>query len=169
MKKINTIIILLALGYGARSQAFNASYTYDANGNRITATVIWLTTSLLKSDRVDDSVGVSSTINGNAAVASLPPTTGNATTPTIDSLAGTKITVYPNPTKGQLQIKLDGFDRSINSNQSITIYDVSGIKIMEIKPVLELNTVDLLLQPMGTYIMVIQLGSQSKTYSIIKN
>ena len=163
---------MLAMGYGAHSQAFRAAYTYDANGNRITATIIWLTTSSLKSDKVDDSVRVSGTISANTAATSQPATKANATSPIIDSLAGTKITVYPNPTKGQLQVKLDGYDRMLNGNdgnQSIAIYDLAGIKIMEIKPVLELNMVDLQLQPMGTYIMVIQLGSQSKTYSIIKN
>jgi len=188
MKKLITIVILFATGITAHSQAFNATYTYDANGNRLTASIIWLTSSL-KSDLVTDST-----------IETLPPTSLATTDvtipqhgyakPTIDSLAGTKITIYPNPTHGVLLVKLDGFDvetHYIASNsgttetqdgnetlhapslQNITVYDISGNKIMQLTPLSKLNSINLLSQPAGTYILVLQLGSLSKTYTIIKN
>jgi hypothetical protein len=174
MKRIITIFILFTTGIAAHSQAFKATYDYDANGNRKTATIIWLTSSL-KSNIITDTVETLPATSLATTDATIPQK--GYTQPNIDSLAGIKITVYPNPTHGLLLVQLDGFDSNnaehetlqATSLQDISVYDISGNKIMQLKLLSKINSVNLLSQPAGTYILVLQLGLLSKTYTIIKN
>jgi hypothetical protein len=149
------------------SQSYKALYSYDKNGNRITATIIWLNTGL-KSDVVDSSN--TPQITSSADSVSVPNNGYSA--PIHDSFEGLKITVYPNPTHGILLVQLEGIE-NVSSTQTATnninLFDIVGHKIMEISPLNTLNSINLLSQPTGTYIMTIQVGKNSKTYSIIKN
>jgi hypothetical protein len=196
MKKLITIVLLFATGIAAHSQAFKATYEYDANGNRKTATIIWLSTSL-KSDLITDTVTVETLHATSLSTTNATVPKQGYTQPNLDSLAGTKITVYPNPTHGLLLVQLDGFTvethysasnaentetggntetvgstethYSASLRSSITVYNITGNKIMQLAPLSKINSINLLSQPAGTYILVIQLGSLSKTYTIIKN
>ena len=183
MKKRIILYILLASGIAAHSQAFNATYGYDANGNRISASVIWLQTSL--KSNVLDSADIQ-------ALASLNDSIHNKgySKPNIDSLSSIRITVYPNPTHGMLLVQLDETiethshasalnGNEINNNEthnyvslqtaSISVYSSTGQQVFNLSPLARTNTINLQLQPAGTYILTIQLGSLSKTYTIIKN
>jgi hypothetical protein len=170
MKKIYLCFILFITNYIGYSQAFQAVYTYDDNGNRLTATVIWLQSSL-KSDMIEETVNdsiLSAVTKANTTI----PQQGYAS-PSLDSVAGTKITIYPNPTHGVLLVKLDGIaiqsQKENGTDQSMSVYDISGIKIMQLTALSQLNSINLQSQTAGTYILTIQLGSLSKTYTIIKN
>jgi len=168
MKKIILSFIVLALGIAAHSQAFNASYTYDANGNRLTATIVWLQTSL-KSDLLSASEVLSSqTIAKNDTT--IIPQQGY-TKPSIDSLSGTKITVYPNPTHGVLLIQFSGISESELSSigNMIIVYNINGQKVLQQSPLEQLNNINLQSLSNGNYVMTIQIGTQVKTYTIIKN
>jgi len=168
MKNLFTLFILLAAATAAHAQAFSANYTYDANGNRLTARIIWLQTSL-KDDVVDTSVVVQT--HGRASLTNATDTVTvpkhGYTTPSLDSLAGTKITVYPNPTHGILLVQLQGFD--MQATNTIAVYDINGQQLLHISPLTQLNSVNLLAKPAGTYVMMIELGGQTKTFTIIKN
>ena len=157
---------MLALGIAAHSQAFKASYTYDANGNRTLATIIWLSTSL-KSDTlstIDLETLQNTSLTGDTLVFPIQGYINSS----IDSIGKTKISIYPNPTHGILLIQLTGFDIA-NNVANIVVYDINGIKILQKSSISQLNSIDLLSRPAGTYILTIQLGTLSKTYTIIKN
>ena len=171
----------------AHSQAFQATYNYDDNGNRTKATIIWLSTSL-KNDLVTDTA---TTIEETRLISSLQTTDATVpklgyTQPNIDSIAGIRIIVYPNPTHGIMLVKIEGTIETNASQikynetqpnethgtaslqQTITVYDISGNKILETAISSQQTLVNLQNQTSGTYIMVIQLGTLSKTYTIIK-
>ena len=157
---------MLALGIADHSQAFKASYTYDANGNRTLATIIWLSTSL-KSDTlstIDLETLQNTSLTGDTLVFPIQGYINSS----IDSIGKTKISIYPNPTHGILLIQLTGFDIA-NNVANIAVYDINGIKILQLASLSEMTSINLQSQPAGTYIMVIQIGAISKTYSIIKN
>ena len=157
---------MLALGIAAHSQAFKASYTYDDNGNRTLATIIWLSTSL-KSDMLTAEEVEQLQTTAKTTDTTIVPQQGYAKQG-IDSLAGTKITLYPNPTHGIVLVQLNGFD-AVSNKKSIAVYDITGSKILQLASLSEMTSINLQSQPAGTYIMVIQIGAISKTYSIIKN
>ena len=206
MKKNIIISILLAATSSVFSQAFKATYSYDAAGNRTTATIIWLTSSLKNDEVIDSAIAAETHDRASLATTDATIPKQGYTQPNLDSMAGTKITIYPNPTYGMLLVQLDGFavvtqeraslshqETSTNnmqggstkngnsvangnsethngaSQQSIAVYDISGNNILQLSPLSQYNSIDLQSQPAGTYILVLQLGSFSKTYSIIKN
>jgi hypothetical protein len=165
MKNLITLFVLLATATVAHSQAFKANYTYDASGNRLTATVIWLQTTL-KSEllTVDEVLTIqTATVSDTNTV----PQKGYVH-PTIDSMAGTNITIYPNPTHGVLLVQLTGIDEAVLKKGSIMVYGINGQKLLQLIPLYSLNNVNLSTQPTGSYILTIQLGIETKTYSIIK-
>ena len=171
MKRSTLLFILLVMAIMAHSQAFNARYSYDARGNRLTESIIWLQTSL-KSYVVTDSTIIQTL---DAISETVADTTGipkqGYVHPSIDSLGATCITIYPNPTHGMLLVKIDGNveTQNVESQPSISVYNITGVEILQNNICSKLNSVDLQFQPAGTYILIIKLGSLSKTYSIIKN
>ena len=175
MKKQIFVLLLFVKAIAAYSQAFQASYTYDENGNRLTASIIWLTSSL-KSDVISDTLSIDSFHSTSLLQTTVVPRNGYSK-PNIDSLAGTKITIYPNPTHGLLMVKIDGVSDDVSEKEknnmllpsSIKVYNNSGIAIMQLNNLMQLNNVDLQSQSSGSYFMLLQLGSMQKTYTIIKN
>ena len=168
MKKQIILFLLIVISFTAHSQAFQASYTYDGNGNRISAAIIWLTSSL-KSDVLADSLATD-TLQGASVAKNTAKTIKGFGSPSIDSLAGTKITVYPNPTHGILLVKREG---GTAQSLLVAIYDIQGNKIpagiVQTDSQPQLITVSLQDQPSGSYVMVVQVGTVNKTYTIIKN
>jgi len=75
---LTLVIVQLATQFELSAQAFQAQYEYDANGNRISATVIFLNRS--SADKV-----YTEPLDAN-----------------LDEMNSTAIKIYPNPTKGNL-------------------------------------------------------------------
>jgi len=165
MKHFILSFSLLVVAISAHSQAFKANYTYDANGNRTMATIIWLQATLKSDLLTADEVLTTKT----AAISdtNTVPKQGY-TRPNIDSLAGTNITIYPNPTHGVLLVQLTGIDEAVLKAGSIIVYGIGGQKVLQLLPLTTLNNVNLSSQPFGSYILTIQLGTQTKTYTVIK-
>ena len=167
MKKTCAICLLIVISMSAFSQAFKASYTYDANGNRTLATIIWLSTSL-KNDEVgqentnafseDNYIGNSS--QGNSVF--------NAEKPLRDTINGNKFAIYPNPTHGKLSILIEGKE-IINPKGDIAVYNINGVLILNQSIISSCINIDLSDQPSGTYMLTIKFDSYSKQYAIIKN
>ena len=146
MKAIYLLACLLVavLFSGTAHAQTNYGFTYDASGNRITRAVI-----LLKSAKIP-----SDTLVAKQTEKILE-----------DQIGLQKTRIYPNPTKGLLQIDIP----SLNDTESvIRVYDPSGRLIIQRTAIPKGNEVDLSTYPNGFYIMVIHIGQEKKEWKIIK-
>ena len=131
------------------------SYSIDASGNRTGRNVI-----ALKS----------------ASVINTPPdSAGMETTfadlkPKLDSLKYTdldqKIKIYPNPTKGQLQTELSGFD--LTQKSGIYVYNSAGKLLQQKVPASPTDVIDLSAYTSGVYIMRIIVDDKVSEWKILK-
>lgn len=82
----------------------------------------------------------------------------------IDSQTDTKTVIFPNPTKGLLQIK------TRKEIDELFLYDLAGKIIMRKEKLLEgKNTIDLTSYPQGIYLVRIHTNDQWETFKVIKN
>jgi hypothetical protein len=92
--------------------------------------------------------------------------TTSTTQITYDSIDNQQITIYPNPTKGQLIIK-----RTLNIDDPdvyYSVYTMTGYEILVGKWDKEETLIDIENQPPGTYLLVLNQGQKKLTYTIIK-
>ena len=89
------------------------------------------------------------------------------TIPLRESLSSHRITIYPNPTKGQFSVEITG--SAIPDNSSISIYSLQGSVIYQNAEPDILNEIDLSSQPNGIYMLRITIDSETSTWKIIKN
>ena len=130
--------------------AQSIKYTYDASGNRISRNVITMSSRLKSS-------GASS--NNKVAVTELPKFE--------EALGDMIITIYPNPTKGMLQVDISGGD--ISKDARIYLYNFSGMMVRQLSGVSVTNFLDISAQPTGVYTMKIVLDKNNvSTWKIIK-
>ncbi len=167
IQKITISIVLVFTCLIIKAQAFNASYTYDANGNRITAGVIYLTPSLKSAKIPIDQITKDSTILADSA--NIPKQGWNK--PNIESINDLNIKFYPNPTHGILLIEISGTDetQASASGNKIDVFDTNGQEILYISPINTYNTINLSTKPNGTYLLKINIKKQVKVYKIIKD
>jgi len=134
------IFSLLFLMIGTTSHADSISYSYDANGNRI---------SLLNN-------GMN---RGN-------PTDETERKPSSESLGQHRITIYPNPTDGRISVEITGTGSLEES--AITVYGIMGNMVYNDSEIDVENEIDLTTCPDGMYILVIKIGSDIGIWKIIK-
>lgn len=115
---------------------------YDAAGNRLTSEKVIIFTR--------------GSVNGNAPEEKMFQ----------DSLASTKITIYPNPTEGDLRIDIAGVTDFESSG--LILYDMAGKVVCNITELSESNELDITSYANGMYIMVIKIKDESTTWKIIK-
>ncbi len=144
------LIILFCLGsFLLNAQAFE--YTYDAAGNRIARQEI-----VLKSASIDNSSTETKGIQQDAAT----KTVYNAV------LGEMTISIYPNPTKGNLLVKIEN---ATNLEEiEFKLIDMKGTIILMQENITESNSIDLYDQPQGTYILNIYSGKEFSSWKIIK-
>ena len=146
-----TLVLVLALFVTSTNctngQTFKANYTYDANGNRLTANVIFL----------------------SSASSNAPPIIEEEVE--VDLPAALAIKIYPNPTQGDLRIEVTGGNQDFynNPNNGIKVWDMQGKLLINIKSIGENNRVDFTTFSKGAYIMHITLNGKTKDYKIVKN
>lgn len=145
MKQMNRVIrsiifSLLLLMTGTIAQADSISYSYDANGNRVT---------LLNN-------GMN---RGN-------PTDESERKPGNESLGQHRITIYPNPTDGRISVEITGTGSLEES--AITVYGIMGNMVYNDSEIDVENEIDLTTCPDGMYILVIKIGSDIGIWKIIK-
>ena len=145
-RKIQLLAILLfscfAVSYSQQTVS-EVSFTYDAAGNRTSVNVVYVGSSTKSAAKNDIEKKVYN-----------------------DALGDQKITILPNPTQGQLAVKVDNLDTEKRSQ--IDIYNTIGVKIKTINGITDYNEIDLTDQPNATYIMVIQIGDNRTKWKIIK-
>ena len=145
--KVIILVVMLMTVTTLKSQTFKAVYTYDANGNRITANVIYLS---------------SSPSNASA---------NSENEVKVDLSTELSVKIYPNPTQGDLKIEITGGNcESLNNTSNcIKVWDMVGKMIINLKSISEMNSVDLTSCSKGAYIMHITINGKTKDYKIIKN
>ena len=83
-----------------------------------------------------------------------------------DKLGTHRIVIYPNPTKGQLLVEVQGYEEQTQC--TLAVYSISGTLLFS-KPTTESKTpLDLSTYPMGTYILHIKIGDTVRKWKIIK-
>ena len=145
MKQMNRIIrsiifSLLLLMTGTIAQADSISYSYDANGNRVTL----LNNGMNRSN----------------------PTDETERKPSSESLGQHRITIYPNPTDGRISVEITGTGSLEES--AITVYGIMGNMVYNDSEIDVENEIDLTTCPDGMYILVIKIGSDIGIWKIIK-
>lgn len=83
-----------------------------------------------------------------------------------DGLGNKKITIYPNPTKGQLLVEIQGYEEETSS--SLYLYNLSGRLLHTVSPANANVPLDLSQYPAGVYILKIKLGDEVSDWKIIK-
>jgi hypothetical protein len=142
MKRIQ-IILLITLFFGGEELCFpqNYSYGYDASGNRVSRTV-----QLLKYTGSGDE-------KDKAAEYS-------------EKLEDLEIYLYPNPTRGEIRVRLKNLDEAKPS--VIYLYDNSGRLLNTRTNLQEINLFDLSGFSRGIYLLKIIAGEQKTEWKIIK-
>ena len=137
MKK-TVLFFLLLLGCGMASA--QVSFGYDAAGNRVSRTI---------------------TLTRSALV-----TKTDSVKPATEMLGDMQVKIYPNPTKGQLSVEINGLPDG--DDGAIRIYSMQGELILEQQVSYSRVNLDISGQPVGTYIMRINVGGKNTTWKIIK-
>jgi hypothetical protein len=83
-----------------------------------------------------------------------------------ENLGEQKIVIYPNPTQGQLLVKIQGYEKE--SNTALYLYDLSGKLLISKKPANSSMPLDLSEYSVGTYILRITLGDKTSEWKIVK-
>ena len=134
------IFSLLFLMIGTTSHADSISYSYDANGNRI------------------------SLLNNGMNRGNLTDETERK--PSSESLGQHRVTIYPNPTEGRISVEITGVGSLDES--AITVYGVVGNMVYSVSEIDAVNEIDLTACPDGLYLLVIRIGSDIGIWKIIK-
>jgi hypothetical protein len=83
-----------------------------------------------------------------------------------DNADGQKVIIYPNPTKGQLKIEIQGDEKITNT--LIYLYDLSGKLLINKKQYDSNIPLDLSGYSPGVYILKITMGGKSSEWKIVK-
>ncbi len=83
----------------------------------------------------------------------------------------TAIKIYPNPTKGNLQIDIISQDSKVFETPSngFVVFDANGKKLIESSTVEPKNFINLSTYPNGVYLISLTISNKTKTYKVIKN
>lgn len=145
IKRIFIALLLIIMSSSAIAQKFNATYTYDATGNRITATIIFLSSKDAETKSVKDI-----TINEELSIS---------------------LNIYPNPTKGVVLLEIVNAtsEQLNNEGNFIKIWDIQGKQIIDISRVEISNTIDLSIFSNGIYLINLQLAGKPNYLKVIKD
>lgn len=152
MKKL-IFCLLVLIGSGIQNltaQTRTIHYSYDDAGNRTYRGSVFMSTK--KSGSVGDSTN-SQKVESEEQIFE-------------EKKGEQKVTIYPNPTRGELKIKLEGFEEANNS--FIYLYNLKGALI--IKKVIESSEemIDITSYPLGTYVLKIITGDKKFEWKVIK-
>jgi len=158
-REILILIIIFSSILSLNAQSFKATYTYDANGNRDSAKVFYLT---FKSATIDTNQVDSAEIIKKLQLEN---------TKQLDSLSNFFVRIFPNPAQKDLLIEINGlgFSEFDGKSNFIKLLSLNGQLMLDIKPVSSYNTIDLTRFNQGTYILLLNINGKAQTYRIIKN
>jgi hypothetical protein len=158
MKKIIVMALMLLAGIAAKAQA-HFEYSYDNNGNRVQRVYLLSKTN-------PDTTNNTRTTDSTAIAATNQTTQPPQQTPVTTILGEQKVTVFPNPTSGQLQIDITNFIEG--SKGYILATDMQGRVFYKIENVNSTNKLDFSSLAKGNYTVKIVLNNTSKEWIIVK-
>lgn len=132
------ISLLLCL-CSSNSFADRIVYSYDASGNRTSSREI-----IFRGGNSQD----------------------NDSVPRRHDLSLCRITIYPNPTEGQLRVEITGTESF--DGASITIYNASGTVVYQDSELDAVNDIDITQCPNGIYLLIIRIDGETSSWKIIK-
>ena len=118
-------------------------YTYDSAGNRLSR----------QKEIVVQTWGVLSDDEGEPSIYE-------------EKLSETKVTIYPNPTRGMLKVDISGVEKFENAR--ISLYDLTGTLMQQWGSISQSNAVDISDRTPGMYIMQIVYNGNTSSWKIIK-
>lgn len=134
--------VVLSMWAGLDICAQRIKYTYDNAGNRLTRQKeIVVQTRGALSDEEEPSVYE-------------------------EELSETKVTIYPNPTRGMLKIDISGVEKFENAR--ISLYDLTGKLLQQLAGISQSNEIDLSERTPGMYIMQVAYNGKISSWKIIK-
>lgn len=133
------------------------TYGYDARGSRTSRNI-----TLLKSASLANSESLLDTTT-QALKEDILPSPDNTF---FDAVGESKVTIYPNPTRGELVVKVT--NPSEEATHRIMLFDSNGALIYQKENATEYTDVDITNQPSGLYILKIFNGGNSTTWKVIK-
>ena len=134
--------VVLSMWAGLDICAQRIKYTYDSAGNRLTRQKeIVVQTRGALSDEEEPSVYE-------------------------EGLSETKVTIYPNPTRGMLKVDISGVEKFENAR--ISLYDLTGKLLQQWAGISQSNAIDLSERTPGMYIMQVAYNGKISSWKIIK-
>ena len=142
MKRVYlSFLVLLFAIFQLSAQTYKVVYEYDHAGNRVSRVVISIKT---RAKSVDDEIS-----------------------PLEQELMQCKIRVFPNPTKGFLNMEISSGEE--NCCYDFTLYSSSGQKLLNKKQIGNWNvSLDLSTYSTGIYILILKYGEEVVQYKIVK-
>lgn len=138
------LLMFLFYGFSCFSQNYAIKFEYDNAGNRYSRTIVDL-----------------SVPSGNKSAED-----STATDPYNTMMSEVQVSIYPNPTKGQLNIELSNL--SDESTGSIVVTDLQGRVLMSIGQVSSNMELDFTPFAAGKYNMTLIIDGQKKFFGIIR-
>lgn len=142
MKRVYLFFLVLLFAiFQLSAQTYKVVYEYDHAGNRVSRVVISINT---RAKSVDDEIS-----------------------PLEQELMQCKIRVFPNPTKGFLNMEISSGEE--NCCYDFTLYSSSGQKLLNKKQIGNGNvSLDLSTYSTGIYILILKYGEEVVQYKIVK-
>ena len=137
------LLILFLLSFPMTGMAQKVSYDYDYAGNRISRKIVNIPplTQAKKNDQYQP-------------------------VPAEEQLGDRKITVYPNPTKGDLAVDITGGNDK--DEMQIVLISAQGVQLQVLKAVTGSTPVNMLHYPPGWFILRVKAGDKTTEFKIIK-
>ena len=155
----------------AKAQDFQ--YSYDQNGNRIVRQVINMNSKINNPDTTqetkEDSVAMINTNgeNNNGPNGTATNDAANTTNQNYESMLGDqKITIYPNPTQGNITMEITNLPSE--STGMITLTDLTGRQIYQSNTIKSSNNINFTNFANGNYVMKAIINGSSKEWVIVK-
>ncbi len=147
MKKLLlTLVIGLFFGLYAEAQThtYEIQYTYDASGNRIKRKLVTITLPELKTAMLEEDI-----------------------IPVEETWKERQVSIYPNPTHGNLKVNITGGDPNLNYRYEL--YTTAGNKVREGRIIHAGETpVEMQHLSPGVYILILHANEEKLSYKIIK-
>lgn len=158
MKKLILSIICLITVLGLFGQTVDyVEFTYDDAGNRTERHVIYLRSQ-------EDSKAQE--IANSAEGAVITHQTGNVDVIYKELLGEQEISIFPNPTKGEITVEITNLQQT--GSTKLEVFSLAGEGVLSENMLQNKTVVDLSKLPPGTYVLKILLDSKLSTWKIIK-
>jgi len=152
MKKAIVLFITSFLLSQLKAQTFTYTYTYDDSGNRTKRVCVQV--------KSTDGESIFDSENQRLKESYVPSETLN------DYLGETLITIYPNPTGGELVIRI--IPLLEEASGTISIIGMDGRYYFMLSPLAEFNDLDLTELSNGNYILRLEFNGNITSYELIK-